>query len=938
MAAGVAWKPFVAGFPVASAIHPSVTVPRLGLSTSQSGAVPRPLPMNQLHFNLGKSGTTVEQLTTRFRKPQPIVIERISEKTETPFNSVPFSHTTLPSAYPVLPSVSSSLSSDRLALAVHLAKKDVKKVKELGAESVLVPPDDDAQHKVTSAKGKGSLGKKLKTKSGKSKSLDVLPEDTVTLRQRVHHAVKRQEASAKRQHEMHFYPAQREDDGYESDRERKQASEIRKLRKELHRYMRQMEELKNERPEVVRKKDKRLKRRRDGEVRLSDEEVDHRQVTRADEQAARSARMLYMLQRQIQEIEDELNKTGRGIRHTKKSQTLSRLAAAHRGAVRALQTFISHAPLQPNISHGLPPMYQELSTLIRQLSLLAAQLHIGGEDLDELKKIEDQEKKIKSEEQHVLADEEGEKPSAFIQEVADRMPQDTKKILTPIKQAVTSSPDPTPERDAALKAGLSALLRAKDRPVQMTGVKQGTQQKPVLLQAAKPVKPVKQAVLLPAELKLKRQRTQQTAKRVKIQALDHAHFAKETVSSILKKAPSGEGPDKPKSPPRTLAREGPWIPERDVSGSERRHREEYVSPRMLKKEYEQQFGSSRNPRVAGGILPTHRELVEREVERQRWLDEEAERRIHELERIRRVENLRRSQRSPEILLSRRVIAETEEAIRSRLKPLLDRAEVIADTDVNREKQKKKSLQHQLGKLASQTTMNQADLLAEKVLDDILEETVVEMQRLELEEDAESQASDVQNSSTLENILQKLQNFEKVEEEIRQHWVHVKYADVERESNKASVDRPTNRPIKDPKPIIFTRPTETETHHLQSQNTKTGFHQQLRSDKRTLEGDGLSETNSFSSLVEEPNTDHLTGELNAQSSHIKGPFQDRAKVNSLRRPKVVLNVPKEMRASIASYRNRFNMYLRATATHEQGEFDPCGLLNSNVCTSETLFCS
>ena len=31
---------------------------------------------------------------------------------------------------------------------------------------------------------------------------------------------------------------------------------------------------------------------------------------------------------------------------------------------------------------------------------------------------------------------------------------------------VTSSPDPTPERDAVLQAGLSALLRAKDTPIQ----------------------------------------------------------------------------------------------------------------------------------------------------------------------------------------------------------------------------------------------------------------------------------------------------------------------------------------------------------------------------------------------------------------------------------------------------------------------------------------
>ena len=34
--------------------------------------------------------------------------------------------------------------------------------------------------------------------------------------------------------------------------------------------------------------------------------------------------------------------------------------------------------------------------------------------------------------------------------------------------------------------------------------------------------------------------------------------------------------------------------------------------------------------------------------------------------------------------------------------------MIADTDVNREKQKKKSLQHQLGKLASQTVSSLPD--------------------------------------------------------------------------------------------------------------------------------------------------------------------------------------------------------------------------------------
>ena len=282
-------------FPVSASIqagfNPAVSVPRRFMpGTSHTEAAPH--QMNQLQFNLGVP-TTESQLTTRFRKPQPIVIEKISEQSQTPRAT---------RVYPVhVASVSSSLSSDRLALAVHLAKKDVKKVKQLGTDNILVSQFEDTENKhvTSSAKGSGTTGKKGKGKRGKSKTQSVPSQNGVTLRERVHQVAKKQEAAAKKQHEMYFYPATREDDGFESDRERSQANEIRKLRKELHQYMMQMEGLRNERPEVLRNKDKRLKRRRGDEVRLSDDDVDQRQVVRPEEQAARSARMLYVLQRQV---------------------------------------------------------------------------------------------------------------------------------------------------------------------------------------------------------------------------------------------------------------------------------------------------------------------------------------------------------------------------------------------------------------------------------------------------------------------------------------------------------------------------------------------------------------------------------------------------------------------------------------------------------------
>ncbi|RMX37774.1 hypothetical protein pdam_00006556, partial [Pocillopora damicornis] len=696
MSADVLWKPSQVGFNFPSLNQP-VSVPQRVMAAPNSGSATH--KMNQLQFNLGVP-TTADQFTTRFRKPQPIVIEKLGDQNQTP-QLLPQRHATTPVVYPVVPSVSSSITSDRLALAVHLAKKDVRKVKEIGTENVLVSQEEETKRRHFAVTGKNmGVGKKNRVKSMKSKSQAAMSEDKPTLRERVHIAVKKQEAEARKQRKMYFYPAAREDDEFESDGERTQANEIRKLRKELHQYMKQMESLKDERPEMLKNKDKRLKKRKEGEGRLADEEVDKRQVVRAEEQAARSARMLYVLQRQVREIEDELNKKKRGIKHTKKSQTLSRLAAAHRGAVRALQTFVSQAPLQPKVGHGSPPMYQELSALIRQLSLLAAQ--------------------------------------------------------------------------------------------------------------------------------------------------------------------------------------------------------------------------------------------------QRWLDEEAERRIRDLERERRLEVMQRHRRSPDVSLPKRLICETEDAIRSRLKPLLDRAEAIAETQAIREEEQKKSLQHQLGKLASQTTMNQADILAEKVLDDILEDTVLEMQRrvsgsfltflslrsltlLEIEDDVEMQADDLQNSSSLDNILQRLQSFEKAEEEIRQHWVQVNYADVENSTEKHHTEKRT-RPAKDPKPIMFTRPVETESHRLLPENTRAPPDDDGRGVRKPFRLlNEISAASSFSSLMEAS-----TERSSAQSSIYKSPQNSSAPqswpLTSGTRPTVFLSVPKEMKASIVSYRNRFNKYLQDTSTHEEGTFDPWGLVN------------
>lgn len=51
---------------------------------------------------------------------------------------------------------------------------------------------------------------------------------------------------------------------------------------------------------------------------------------------------------------------------------MDRLAAAHRGAVRAIQAFVTQ--LSDQSESGMPSHYKELGQLIRQLSLCSAKM------------------------------------------------------------------------------------------------------------------------------------------------------------------------------------------------------------------------------------------------------------------------------------------------------------------------------------------------------------------------------------------------------------------------------------------------------------------------------------------------------------------------------------------------------------------------------------
>ncbi|CDQ80881.1 unnamed protein product [Oncorhynchus mykiss] len=101
-----------------------------------------------------------------------------------------------------------------------------------------------------------------------------------------------------------------------------------------------------------------------------------RVVVRRQEQAARSARIIYVLQQQAKEIQEDLDKLrSQKIDHTNKSRSMDRLAAAQRGAIRAMQRFTNQ--LSDTSEGRMPSHCKELGQLIRQLSLCSAKVEVG---------------------------------------------------------------------------------------------------------------------------------------------------------------------------------------------------------------------------------------------------------------------------------------------------------------------------------------------------------------------------------------------------------------------------------------------------------------------------------------------------------------------------------------------------------------------------------
>ncbi|XP_072737953.1 protein moonraker isoform X2 [Ciconia boyciana] len=604
--------------------------------------------------------------------------------------------------------------------------------------------------------------------------------------------------------------------------------EVRRLQKELRSYVQKIEEL----------------TKKGRERKILDPDKKQQVCTRRQKQAAQSARMLYMLQQQVKEIQDDLEKLSpHKIKHTKKSRAVSRLAAAHRGAVRALQAFANQFTDQAE--EQIPTHYKELGSLIRQLSLCSAKLEVDSsisdiiidillqvEDLNSLLEKKQTPKKVKK----CISASQGKSPrntetfparkrltspkgenkplilkGQYGQE--PRKPPAARSLLTVQKANSCAhtlhnkfreeNDSPTPERNATLQGSTDALVRAR------------TVKKDPILDSG-PLK--KKSVLLPAKSQgmLKSLKSRQVQPQRK-----HARFQETTIAFQLKEN-------------KRFVKESrmPCVPPNPTSPP--------VSPKRLA-----------------------------------WLEAETSRRVKALTDLSRgetkkIQKLRSQSASPTQYADK-----VEKAVRERLEPLLDRTQQVAAN---------------------------ADILSEKVLDDLLEDTARELWSMEQHERVQTEALPMADTHSLESMLQRMEEIERYQEAVRRRFTQVVYSDSEfwaqQDKMKQQIASIAKRPTS-PHPIQITKligRTEPEMDIL--------F-------EKLFDGNDIDENKEAEEKLQTGNDvlQPLTWNSLQKECHVS------------------LSVPKHMLQSILDYNSRYKHHLKLISHEAVGSFNPWQIAES-----------
>nr|KAF6415995.1 hypothetical protein HJG59_007251 [Molossus molossus] len=650
-----------------------------------------------------------------------------------------------------------------------------------------------------------------------------------------------------------------------------------------------------------------------------DPDEERRIRVRRQEQAARSARMLYVLQQQVKEIQEELDKLSpHKIKHTKKSWAMSRLASAHRGAIRALQTFVIQ--LADRGEHPVPAQYRELGSLIRQLSLCSAKVeadsYVADVVIDILQQIEALEsllekklspKKVKKSFTEIrsrfpignsrslerwpsslpkserrpfvtkkMFPQETRQPSMAKKVLADKYQPD---IELPVTQRLENEldvldadilPEEAPsilDQNASFKE--EALAPAKTKAVG---------KKPV----AENVPFRKKDALAPARL----QQGLHKAEKIRpTQSHSISRLQQTTVSSRLKM----------KQQPVKDSR-APWIPPNPTSppASPKCAAWLKVKPSptdATKAQSAEQEGAQEESRLRGA--------VEHEAARLAWLDAETAKRLKELGELKTEEMDKMQNQS---VSATQLADEVEKAVLKRLKPLLAKAQrVNSSLEADSHLKDRSLVNSATAQPAEEATAVDCKSNNSCQLDDILEDTAHVLRDVThskiLDPDFLATSGD---SLYLETMMFRMEEMEKYQETVRQRYSKIVYTDphlwMQEEKNEQTVAAGRERPLS-PHPMKITKAAASNNSDVNVPNIIVL--------ERPCNGNSLDE-----SVGTEEKSERRVAPL-------LSPSED----SEQRKGRTALCVPPGMRRSIGDYCSRFERYLRMVSHEAVGSFNP-----------------
>ncbi|XP_057571775.1 protein moonraker isoform X1 [Hippopotamus amphibius kiboko] len=679
--------------------------------------------------------------------------------------------------------------------------------------------------------------------------------------------------------------------------------EVQRLQKELSNCIHKIEEL----------------TKKDQMEEALDPDEERRIRVRRQEQAIRSARMLYVLQQQVKEIQEELDKLSpHKIKHTKKSWAVSRLAAAHRGAIRALQMFVTQ--FTDRGEHPVPTRCKELGSLIRQLSLCSAKLEADSSVPDVVIDILQQIEALESLLEKKLSPKKAKKCFSEIQSrfpvgsqralerwrntspkserrpfvAKEIFPQETggpsvaKKLLADKYQ-----PDREPPTTQRLENELDILdadilpeeapsildqnANFKEEALALAKTRAG--KKKLVTENVPPFR--KKDALAPARLQ---QGLHKAEKSRPTQSYSKSRLQRTTVSSRLK---MNQQPMKD--------HRAPWIPPNPTSPPASPKCAAWLrvksSPKDAAKEQSlPQEDTKEESRLSGA--------VEHEAVRLAWLDAETSKRLKELEELK-AEEMEKMQKQS--VSATQLADKVEKTVLERLKPLLVKAQRVSSSlEADAHLQDRPSGISATAQPAEEATAIDCESSNIHQLDDVLENTAHKLWAVThskiLESDALAALGDSKDSPCLETMMLRMEEMEKYQETVRQRYNKIVYTDphlwMQEEKNDQKIPAVSERPLS-PHPI---RITKTAAHKDPHVNIML---------ERPCNGTSLDESVGTEERGEER----------------EAPLPSLSEDAQQKEGRTALRVPPAMRHSIGDYCRRFEQYLRVIAHEAVDSFNP-----------------